>query len=358
MTRPVRARISSVALQHNLQQARNAAPHSKIMAVIKANGYGHGLLPVARALERADAYAVARMEEALALREAGISKPIVLLEGFMDTQELMQVQQYDLEISLHCEEQLTMLEAASLNKPLRVWLKIDTGMHRLGFPEASVPRVRQRLAQLKSIEQPIAYLSHLACADERDSEYTLQQTQRFEQTLQGLDGCRSLANSAGLLAWPQTQYDWVRPGIMMYGVSPFPETTADCLGLQPVMTLQSRIIAINSLQRGDAIGYGGSWVCPENMRVGVVAVGYGDGYPRHAGMGTPVLVNGHRAPLVGRVSMDMIMIDLRGLDHVRVGDPVTLWGEGLPVEEVAAAATTIGYELLTAVTARVDMIYS
>jgi alanine racemase len=357
MTGPVRARIDLRALRHNLHQVRGAAPHSKVMAVVKANGYGHGLVAVAEALEEADGLAVARLEEALMLREAGIRKPVTLLEGFMDAAELEVAGRQGLEVVLHSDYQLALLESAHVQAPLRVWVKLDTGMHRLGFAPERLQAVIRRLRALSFVQQPPGCLSHLACADERANPATEDQRRRFEEALDGYTGERSLANSAGLLGWPDVHYDWVRPGIMLYGVSPFTDALGPGLGLRPAMTLETRILGIRELRKGDAIGYGGSWVCPEGMRVGVAAIGYGDGYPRHAAAGTPVLVNERRVPLVGRVSMDMITLDLRGHDTVREGDRVVLWGEGLPVEEVAAAADTIGYELLTGITGRVRLEY-
>lgn len=357
MTRPVRARIDLEALRHNLQQVRTAAPRSKVMAIVKANGYGHGLAEVARALEHADGFGVARLEEALALREAGIHKPVVLLEGFLDVRELEAAEHARLELVLHSDYQLELLEAARPGHPLRVWVKLDTGMHRLGFAPERFGEIRQRLQDLACVQQPPACLSHFACADERANPATEAQRQCFEAALEGQDGERSLANSAGLLGWPEAAYGWVRPGIMLYGVSPFVDALGAELGLRPVMTLETRLIAVRELHKGDAIGYGGSWVCPEDMRVGVAAIGYGDGYPRHAAAGTPVLVNGRRMALVGRVSMDMITLDLRGHEDARVGDRVVLWGEGLPVEDVARAADTIAYELLTGITGRVRLEY-
>ncbi|MFN2338961.1 MAG: alanine racemase, partial [Gammaproteobacteria bacterium] len=321
------------------------------------NGYGHGLVAVAEALHAADGFGVARLEEALVLREAGIGKPVTLLEGFMDAAELEAAGRLGLEVVLHSDYQLALLESAHVQASLRVWVKLDTGMHRLGFDPERLEAVIRRLRALPLVQQPPGCLSHLACADERANPATEDQHRRFEGALNDYPGERSLANSAGLLGWPDLHYDWVRPGIMLYGVSPFADALGPGLGLRPAMTLETRIIGIRELRKGDAIGYGGSWVCPEDMCVGVAAIGYGDGYPRHAAAGTPVLIQGRRVTLVGRVSMDMITLDLRGHDAVREGDRVVLWGEGLPVEEVAAAADTIGYELLTGITGRVQLEY-
>ncbi len=321
-------------------------------AAVKAEGYGHGLVRVARALD-ADAFAVACVEEALALREAGVDRRIVLLEGVFEAAELSLCARHALDIAVHQPEQARMLELARLERPLRVWLKIDSGMHRLGLAPETVPTVFQRLRDCPAVQAEIGLMSHLARADERDCDCTLQQLRVFETATAGLSGERSLANSAGILGWPRTHFDWVRPGIMLYGASPFVDSLAPDEDLRPMMSFQTRLIAIQRLRRGEPVGYGGTWVCPEDMDVGVAAAGYGDGYPRHAPSGTPVLVNGHAAALVGRVSMDMITLDLRQHPGARIGDPVLLWGEGLPVERIAQAAGTISYTLLCGVTARV-----
>jgi alanine racemase len=325
------------------------------MAVIKANGYGHGQVRVARALDTADAFAVACIEEALPLREAGVHKPILLLEGFFEDSELPLCSRLDLAVAVHDLSQVEMLERSRLERPLTVWLKIDTGMHRLGIAPEQAVTTWQRLRACPAVAPAIRLMSHLARADERDADYTLQQLQVFKELCQQLPGERSLANSAGVLGWPQTHGDWVRPGLLLYGVSPFTDTLAEAEGLQPVMTLSSRLIAVKRLRRGDPVGYGGTWICPEDMDVGMAAVGYADGYPRHAPAGTPVLVNGRRAGLVGRVSMDMLSIDLRRQPDVRPGDPVVLWGQGLPIEIIARAAGTIPYTLLCGVSARVHV---
>lgn len=321
-------------------------------AAVKAEGYGHGLVRVARTLD-ADAFAVACVEEALTLREAGIERPILLLEGVFEAAELPLCARHGLEIAVHHPEQARMLETARLERPVRVWLKIDTGMHRLGLEPETAPAVFQRLRNGPSVAAAIGLMSHLARADERDCDDTLGQLRTFEAATAGLAGERSLANSAGILGWPQTHFDWVRPGIMLYGASPFVDSLAPDEDLRPVMTFHTRLISIKRLRRGEPVGYGGTWVCPEDMDVGVAAVGYGDGYPRHAPSGTPVLLDGREAALIGRVSMDMITLDLRPHPEARIGDPVVLWGEGLPVERIAQAAGTISYTLLCGVTARV-----
>lgn len=354
MTRPLRARIDLAALRHNLQRVRQAAPTSRIMAVVKANAYGHCMTRVAQALA-ADGFGVACLEEALSLREAGIRQPITLLEGYFDTGELEVVSRDRLQPVVHCDEQLRQLEAAFLSQPIAVWMKLDTGMHRLGFAPGRAAEIYQRLHACPNVDH-IGLFSHLGYTDDRRSAQTQRQCELFLSATRGLAGERSLANSGGLLAWPETRLEWVRPGLMLYGISPFAGDTGPEQDLHPVMTLESRLIAVHHFPRGTAIGYSGAWVCPEDMPVGVAAVGYGDGYPRHAPTGTPLLVNGQRAQIVGRVSMDMICIDLRGQPGARTGDPVTLWGRDLPVEEIARCAGTIAYELVCAVASRVPVV--
>ena len=321
-------------------------------AAVKAEGYGHGLVRVAQTLD-ADAFAVACIEEALTLREAGVARPILLLEGVFEAAELPLCARHGFEIAVHHPEQVRMLEIARLAQPVRIWLKIDTGMHRLGLEPEMVAATWRRLCDGPAVHPAIGLMSHLARADERDCDYTLRQLQTFAMATAGLPGERSLANSAGILGWPQTHFDWVRPGIMLYGASPFVDSLGPDEDLCPVMTFHTRLIAIKRLRQGEPVGYGGTWVCPEDMNVGVAAAGYGDGYPRHAPSGTPVLLNGREAALIGRVSMDMITLDLRQYPEARIGDPVVLWGDGLPVERIAQAAGTISYTLLCGVAARV-----
>lgn len=357
MSRSVRAIIDLAALRHNLSVVRAAAPTARVMAVVKADGYGHGLRETAEALLSADAFAVTCLNEALCLREAGLLHPIVLLEGFFDLSELRAIAAHRLDIVVHADWQLEILEQVRLPHLLRIWLKVDSGMRRLGFSPQQLPAALARL-RASGVAGEVRLMTHLACADDRNNDYTIKQMAAFDLASAGLSLERSIANSAGILAWPQTHADWVRPGIMLYGASPFADGRPEQPELRPVMTLTGQLIAIHQLQRGDAIGYAGSYVCPEDMPVGVVSIGYGDGYPRHAPTGTPVLVNGERASIVGRVCMDMICIDLRGLSRMpQVQDSVILWGKGLPIEEVATTSGTISYELLCKLTERVVFEY-
>lgn len=356
MSRPAQACIDLQALQHNFSRVKQTADNSRVMAVIKANAYGHGLLPVARALSEADAFGVACIEEAIELREAGFDQRIVLLEGIFSADDVGLVSGYRLDMVLHHNSQLELLEQCRLTRPVDAWIKLDTGMHRLGFSPDSVAAVCERLGAIPEINT-LRFMTHFACADQVDNSYTRQQAERFEQALGSVEGERTQANSAAILGWPETRADWVRPGIMLYGSSPLQGKSADDLDLRPVMTLSTQLIAVNDCRKGDAIGYGGDWVCPQDMKIGVAAIGYGDGYPRHAVAGTPVLVNGKRASLAGRVSMDMICIDLSAQPGAVVGDEVVLWGKGLPVDEIADSAGTIAYELLCGVSRRVHFLY-
>ncbi len=353
MTRPARVVVDLEAARANLGRARGAAPGRKIMAIVKADAYGHGLLPMAQALAGAEAFGVACLEEAEVLREAGIGHPIVLLEGPFSAHELHEMRRLDLDTVIHDEEQVRMLDTVPDGPPLRLWIKLDTGMHRLGFPPERFGKLIRHLAPHRAVARPLRFMSHLAAAHEPDPASVSAQLARFREILHRIAGERSIANSAALLKWPETQLDWVRPGLMLYGVSPFAEETGESLGLRPVMSLVSGLIAVRRVPAGESVGYGGSFRCPEDMPVGVVAMGYGDGYPRHAASGTPVLVAGRRAALIGKASLDMLTVDLRACPEARVGESVLLWGPGLPVEEVARAAGTIPYELLCAVRGRV-----
>lgn len=353
--RPIRALIDPDALRHNFSRVRSFASLSKVMAVVKANAYGHGLAWTAKILRDADAFGVASPEEGIQLRDAGIRKPICLLEGFFHPDELPILEQHQLSSVIHHESQLWDLEHAGKIHPIDVWVKVDTGMHRLGFQPEALPDIIKRLKVCMAAGR-VRVMSHCPTADNRFDNTTPHQIQTLDELTQNLNVERSLANSACVVNWPTSHFDWVRPGIMLYGATPMIGMSAEVLNLKPVMTLTSELISINQRAKGDAIGYGGEWVCPEDMPVGVVAAGYGDGYPRHAPPGTPVLVNGVRLPLIGRVSMDMITVDLRELPDAKVGDPVVLWGAGLPVEEIATLTNTISYELLCCVTARVPRV--
>ncbi|OOZ38696.1 alanine racemase [Solemya elarraichensis gill symbiont] len=356
MANPV-ARIDLDALVHNYQHASEACG-CPLFAVVKANAYGHGVLHIIDALrEHADGFAVSRVEEALALRSHGIEQRLLVLGGIMQAPEINFAADNSVEVVLHDEKQIGMLESwkGSDKGPLGVWVKIDTGMHRLGFAPAHAKSVLEKIGSNKNLKL-VGVLTHFANADDLSRETTRLQLAEFAPFMESAEET-SLANSAAILGWPEAHKGWARPGIMLYGASPFINGTAAGDGLKPVMTLRTKLISVHELKQGDAIGYGSIWSCPEDMRVGVAAIGYGDGYPRHAPSGTPVLVNGKRAPLVGRVSMDLITIDLREHPNAAVGDSVVLWGEGLPVEEIAHYADTISYELFFRLTGRIKFRY-
>lgn len=352
------AYIDLTALTHNLLQIKQQAPYSKVMAVVKANSYGHGLRHVAKSAQGADAFGVARIEEALQLRASGVVKPILLLEGFYSQGDLPVLVTNNIQTVVHCEEQLEALEQAQLETPVVVWLKIDSGMHRLGVRPEQYNGFVERLKKCRNVAKPLRYMSHFGCADELDKPTTTQQIELFMSLTQGCEGERSMAASAGLLAWPDSQMDWVRPGIIMYGVSPFGDRNAQQMGYLPVMTLKSHLIAVREVKAGESVGYGGIWTSERDTKIGVIAIGYGDGYPRMAPNGTPVWVNGRKVPIAGRVSMDMLTVDLGPDASDCVGDEAILWGKDLPVEEVASHIGTIAYELVTKLTSRVDMEYS
>lgn len=355
LARGTEALIDLSALAHNLDCARRAAPGSRVMAVIKADGYGHGMVRVARALRTADAFAVACFEEAAALREAGFAHPVNVLEGFYDHTELALFSRHHIDATIHHDDQVQMLERARLERPLRVWLKVDSGMHRLGVSPERAMVIWRRLAECPAVGT-IGLMTHLANADDRNDPTTEHQLRVFAGAVGRLHGERSVPNSAGILGWPAALSDWVRPGIMLYGASPFIDSVGAEEGLRPAMTLRTRLIAVRVLKVGDRVGYGGAWTASATTPIGVAAIGYGDGYPRHAVSGTPVLVNGRRAVIVGRVSMDMITVDLSTVPEARIGDPVVLWGPGLPAEEVAQRANTIAYELFCGVARRVRFV--
>jgi len=356
MTRPAQITIDLSALQHNLRQIRQITNGCRVIAMVKSNAYGHGIERVAAALPDADALGVACLEEGLCLRKAGVKNPIILMEGLFDQAELPIAIANNFTLVVHHAEQIAMLEKSTVRSSINIWLKINTGMYRLGFAPAEVKSAWQRLMQCQNINKPIGLMTHFAEADVIDSLATEQQISLFNMTTADLPGPRSLANSAGILAYPIAHTDWVRPGIMLYGASPFAGKHGADYGLQPVMSLTSQLIAIHDVVRGAKIGYGGTWTAAEDMRVGVIAMGYGDGYPRHAPNGTPILVNNKICPLVGRVSMDMLAVDLTLQPNAVLHDPVTLWGAGLPVEMIAESSQTTCYELLTRMMQRVRIV--
>jgi len=347
------ADINREALQHNLSVVRTLAPNSKVMAVIKANAYGHGIEQVARALDTVDSLAVARISEAMDVRYAGIDKPVVLLEGVMRPNELGIASKYNLEIVVHREDQITALEHYSGVGRFNTWVKIDTGMNRLGFDPDAMPAAIERLKKLKCVRTPIRIMSHFASADLTDRSMSEHQLKQFAAATEGVEGECTFANSAGILNYPSSHADWVRPGAMLYGLSPIQGKTGADLGLKPVMTLWSRVIAVKPVKAGKTIGYAGTYTAPEDTCIGIIAAGYGDGYPWRTASGTPVLVNGQSYPLVGRVSMDMIAVDLGASTTVKEGDKSVLWGQGLPVEVIAQSAGSIPYELVCGISKRV-----
>ncbi len=353
MARPLFAQINLAALRGNLARVRARAPKTQVLAVVKANAYGHGLPGVLPALADADGLALLELDAAIALRAAHYTRRILLLEGFFAADELPEFAARRLATVVHHAEQVTMLEHAHLERPLEVFLKVNTGMNRLGVRAADVPALVDRLTQCDSVAA-LRLMTHLARADEDDG--IKEQVAEFDAACKGLPYPRSLANSAGVVRFAEIGGDIVRPGIMLYGATPFPYDTAEMIGVQPVMTLRSALVAVQDLRPNDSVGYGGAYTASRAHRVGVVACGYADGYPRHAPNGTPVLVCGRKLRLAGRVSMDMITVDLTDVPEARVGSPVVLWGEGLPVDDVASAAATVGYELLCAVAPRVPRV--
>lgn len=358
MKRSAYATIKLENLAHNLDILRSFAPHSKVISVVKADAYGHGLAKTAQALTSSDAFAVACTNEAVELRAAGILHPIICLQGFSDEKQLQMIADANVQSTVHNDHQIKLLENYRLGQSIQVWLKIDTGMGRLGFRPEDVRLALQRLEDIKYISK-IRLMTHFANADLLDNEYTQQQLKSFDNITKNYpDKERSAANSAATLAYTNSHYEWVRSGLVLYGISPFQvdKTHPDTTELKPVMSLHAPIITIKQFKKGDCIGYGSQYTCPEDMRLGVVAIGYADGYPRALTTAMNVSVNGNLAPIIGRISMDMITIDISHLD-VTIGDDVELWGEDISVAEVAASANTISYELLCGISGRVNCIY-
>jgi len=365
MTSAAVAYIDQQALNHNLEIIKAQAAKQRIMAVIKADAYGHGLIEVAKSLQKADAFAVAHIEEAVALREAGISQSIFLLQGFANTKELETASTFGLISCLHDTFQLDLLES-NPEYPVEVWIKIDTGMGRLGFIERSsrkvsaVAEIVQRLGNSQHVRLT-GSMSHFAQADLPDADQTTgkntEQLRRYQQISLPDTLTRSMANTAAIFTQEDSHFDWIRPGISLYGVSPFHDKTGAELGLKPVMRLVSEVIAIKPVKKNETVGYGGRWTAPNDTHIAVIGAGYGDGYPRHAEDSTPILINDHVYPLAGRVSMDMITVDIGPTPAVKIGDKAQLWGAGNPLETVARHAATIPYELSCRMTSRVKRVY-
>ena len=364
MTRPIRAEISIAALRHNYALAKSRAPRTKIFAVVKANAYGHGFKRVAQALHDADGFATLELDSAVQLRDAKIESPILLLEGFFSEKELPTYVQQQFTSVVRDLEQVKQITSATFTRPLDIFLKFNTGMNRLGLKGPLSGYAINMAASHRNIGA-VTLMTHFATAD--GAQGVGEQLKIFDNIVKAAKPvfgkkpfAQSVANSAALLRFPDTHRDWARPGIMLYGSSPFADKSAESLGLKPVMALRSEIIGVQALDVGDSVGYGGAFTAKKKMRVGVVACGYADGYPRHAPgsneHGTPVIVSGKRTRTIGRVSMDMLVVDLTDLPHVHIGAPVTLWGEGLSADEVAHAAGTVAYELFCAIAPRVQMV--
>lgn len=354
--RQAQAVIHLGALRHNLARVRACAPNSRVVAAIKANAYGHGAVRVAQALQRADGLAVASFKEALQLREHGVQQqPLMLLSAQLTAAELPRCAQHRLQPVAYTWAQVATL-AAYRGPTLRTWIKLDTGMHRLGL-EPSQARAAYTQLQNNTCVELSGWMTHLACADDVHATQSQRQIDTFKQAVGDLPGARSVANSAGIVAWPDSHQDVVRPGIMLYGASPVLHRTAAELDLRAAMTLSAPLLSVRDIDAGEPVGYAATWRAPKASRIGIVGIGYGDGYPRHLPSGTPVLINGRRVGLAGRVSMDMIAVDLSNCPDAQVGQQATLWGQDLPADEIARAAGTIAYELFCQITRRVAFSY-
>lgn len=346
MSRPFTVELNLDALRHNVKRIRDIAPQSKLLAMVKANAYGHGLLPIAKALaSRIDGFGVSCSEEALYLRQAGLKQRIVLMEGLFSEDEVSLLTDYKLDTVIHDHNQLYLLSKHPLPRKVNVWLKINTGMNRLGFSPSDFDTVLNTLSHYTGLNL-VCVMTHFSNANKVNDTTTKNQLKLFDQTLKGYKFPTSVANSAAILGYPKTHTDWVRPGLMLYGVSPFSNSSGAHDELKPVMTLKSEIISIHQLEKGDKVGYGGTWIAPKPLRVGTVAIGYGDGYPHCAQSGTPILVNGKLTELVGQVAMDMLTVNLSNQLEAKIGDPVVLWGADLPIEQIAESTSSFRYELL------------
>lgn len=356
--------INLNALEHNISRLREITPNSQLIAVVKANAYGHGMVKLAQFIEpKVDGFAVARIEEGVILRDHGIKIPIILLEGIFSKDDMLLVSRYNFEIAIHNREQLSWLESCNVLQPIKVWLKIDTGMHRLGIHPSLVSNYYKQLCQLKNVAQ-IGIMSHFCMSDTLNHPYTDKQLDLFKQLHQTIDVSHpkfagsSIAASGGILHYPESHLNTVRPGLIMYGISPIDETFASDYNFKPVMSLHSKLIAIRELEAGEPVGYGLKWCTNTATKIGVVALGYGDGFPRDIPEGTPVWINGRKAFIVGNISMDMMTVNLGLESKDCVGDEVEFWGEHIPIEELAKTIGVISYELVTKVTSRVKFSYT
>ena len=350
----VSAEIDFSNLRHNLSVVRRAAPGAKILAMVKGNAYGHGMVTVAKHLRDVDCFGVVGIEAAIALRHSGVIQPIVLVNGFQSQKELELMLEHHIDTVVFDLIQIKQIAKINLNQAIKIWIKIDTGMHRLGFPPQQVSEAYDLLKTCPQVAD-ILFMTHFSDADKEDSLSVKKQLGIFLNLINNYKNLKSAANSGALLQYPESQLDIVRPGLILYGASPCKEKSAEDLGLKPVMTLRSKIISLHCLEVGERVGYGSTWRALRKTNLAVISIGYGDGYPQLAAEGTPVIIRGKRAWLAGRVSMDSITVDVTDISGVSLGDEVILWGEGLPIEEVAAAMGASPYGLLTGVTSRVSM---
>jgi alanine racemase len=359
MSRTALSILSTENLLHNINVIRAQAPRSKIVAMVKANAYGHGLRSTSLRLQSAiDMLGVSCIDEALALRKVGVKIPILLAEGVFEPRELIIASAEKFAVAFHSLIQIEWLKTTLMPRPIEAWLKINTGLGRLGFDAKETQHAYTQLTENRNIKKPITIMSHFACADTPEHPLNAAQKERFNNLIATMPGSYSICNSAAIFTIPEMQHDYVRPGIATYGISPFTDRTGAALGLKPVMTIRSTLIASSMMAKGSSLGYGARYTCPETMPVGVVAFGYGDGYPVTAQDGTPILVNNKRCTVIGRVSMDMLTVDLRNCPDATIGSQVILWGEGLPLEEIVPYMNSIAWEMLTSIQHRVQFLWT
>lgn len=358
MEKPI-AIINKYALRHNLQQIQKIAIHSKIIAIIKANAYGHGLLEIAKTIKNTVNYlGVARIKEALILRKNKITKPILLLNGFTNIDELKIISKYSIDSVIRSTEQIQILKYAKIKKAIKTWIKIDTGMHRFGIRENNRERAYIDLIKCKNIQKPINIMSHFSHSNEpKSKKITKKQLNCFKKFIKNKIGKKSIASSSSILFFPESHFDFVRPGIIIYGISPKNGKYGKNFGFIPAMTLKSHLIAIYKQKKGDPIGYGGSWINRKNTSIGIVSIGYGDGYPSHAPSGTPMIINNRKVPIIGRVSMDTTVVDLGSRNNDKIGDEVIIWGKNLPIEEISRFTKTSPYSIISNLNKRVKIQY-